>query len=402
MKVTDWESIRLGRVLSLAIDAVPIDPSTYYRMAGVYSFGRGLLSREPLLGSQTTYRYLHLLHTDDFVISQPKAWEGALARVTKEHDGWFLSPVFPTFRADGDRLDVRYLEWYCKQSKVWNELKLASRGIGARRESVSPTQFLSLLLPLPQLDEQRRIVARIEELAARIEEARGLRREATAETDRLARTHVGIIFKMMQATHGCTTLDKLIIDAGYGTSAKCYAERLPGSLPVLRIPNVVSGSIRLNELKYGTVIETELPRVTLTKRDILVVRTNGSLDLVGRSAVVPEFSEPTLFASYLIRLRCDQQRLDSDYAQHMLDYLRTSGQLTEMARTTAGQYNVSLGRLRAAGIPVPPLIEQRRIVAYLDDLQARVDTLKRLQAETAAELDALLPSVLDRAFRGEL
>ena len=53
-------------------------------------------------------------------------------------------------------------------------------------------------------------------------------------------------------------------------------------------------------------------------------------------------------------------------------------------------------------IPLPRLSEQRRIVAYLDGLQAKVDALKRLQAETAAELDAMLPSVLDKAFRGEL
>ena len=55
-------------------------------------------------------------------------------------------------------------------------------------------------------------------------------------------------------------------------------------------------------------------------------------------------------------------------------------------------------------MPVPflPVDEQRRIVAYLDGLQARVDAVKRLQAETAAELDALLPAVLDRAFRGAL
>ena len=56
-------------------------------------------------------------------------------------------------------------------------------------------------------------------------------------------------------------------------------------------------------------------------------------------------------------------------------------------------------------IPFPSrlsLSEQRRIVAYLDGLQAKVDALKRLQAETATELNAILPSVLDKAFKGEL
>jgi type I restriction enzyme S subunit len=75
--------------------------------------------------------------------------------------------------------------------------------------------------------------------------------------------------------------------------------------------------------------------------------------------------------------------------------------MLERSRTTSGLFNLSVGRIKDIGVPVPALPEQRRIVAYLDNLQAKVDALKRLQAETAAELDALLPSVLDRAFRGE-
>jgi type I restriction enzyme S subunit len=58
--------------------------------------------------------------------------------------------------------------------------------------------------------------------------------------------------------------------------------------------------------------------------------------------------------------------------------------------------------MRKTQIPLPPLPEQQRIVAYLDGLQAKVDALKKRQAETAAELDALLPSVLDKAFKGDL
>lgn len=63
--------------------------------------------------------------------------------------------------------------------------------------------------------------------------------------------------------------------------------------------------------------------------------------------------------------------------------------------------NLVLKFIREFPMPAPPLPEQRRIVAYLDGLLANVDTLKKLQAETAAELDALLPSILDKAFNGE-
>ncbi|MGB8645856.1 MAG: restriction endonuclease subunit S [Anaerolineae bacterium] len=140
----------------------------------------------------------------------------------------------------------------------------------------------------------------------------------------------------------------------------------------------------------------------LEEGDILVVRTNGSADLVGRCAVVPALQETMAFASYMIRLRCDHRCVDPQFLQFVLHQRRTAGQLFNLARTTAGQYNVSLGRLRNTQIPLPPISEQRRIVAYLDSLQAKVDELHRLQAETQKELDALMPAILDKAFKGEL
>jgi len=107
------------------------------------------------------------------------------------------------------------------------------------------------------------------------------------------------------------------------------------------------------------------------------------------------------FASYMIRLRLDPKVILPTFAQQMLQHLRVSGQLIDFARTTAGQYNVSLGRLRSAEIPVPPLPDQPTIVEDIDILQAKVNELKKLQSETAAELAALLPSILDKAFKGE-
>jgi type I restriction enzyme S subunit len=67
-----------------------------------------------------------------------------------------------------------------------------------------------------------------------------------------------------------------------------------------------------------------------------------------------------------------------------------------------GQPNVNGTKLGNIQVPIPPLDEQNSIVAYLDDMQSKIDALKRHQTETAAELDALLPAVLERAFRGEL
>ncbi|MCU0500728.1 MAG: restriction endonuclease subunit S [Anaerolineae bacterium] len=67
-----------------------------------------------------------------------------------------------------------------------------------------------------------------------------------------------------------------------------------------------------------------------------------------------------------------------------------------------GKAGLNLNNIRSLSIPVPPLSDQRRSVACLDDLQAKADILKSLQTRAATDLGALLPAILDRAFRGEL
>jgi len=112
---TKWPTVRLGQVLQLFNSSVPSSQLTEINLAGVYSFGRGLFKRGPMFPSETSYKTYNRLFTDDFVISQPKAWEGALARVTPEFEGWYLSPVFPTFRVLHERLEPKFLEWFCKR-----------------------------------------------------------------------------------------------------------------------------------------------------------------------------------------------------------------------------------------------------------------------------------------------
>jgi type I restriction enzyme, S subunit len=159
-----WSVVSLGSVLKTHIDAVLSTQLDTANLAGVYGFGRGLFRRGLISPTETTYKVFHRLHAGDFVISSPKAWEGAVARIPDDFDGWFLSPVFPTFRADAQRLDTQFLNWYCRRDAVWRQLQGKAQGMGARRESVSPAQFLSLEIPLPSLAEQQTVVNRLEAL----------------------------------------------------------------------------------------------------------------------------------------------------------------------------------------------------------------------------------------------
>jgi type I restriction enzyme S subunit len=172
--------VPLGDVLDLALDEVEVEGSTTYPIAGVYSFGRGVFPREPITGTETSYRHLNRLHSRRFVMSRLKAFEGAVAVVSEDLDGYFVSQEFPTFTFDEQSVVPEYFGFLCRWPEFWALLSSASKGVGARRERVHPEQLFAVAIPLPDLAEQRRIVARLERL---LEASRKLD-EAQARTSR--------------------------------------------------------------------------------------------------------------------------------------------------------------------------------------------------------------------------
>lgn len=394
-----WPLVALGEVLTHRKEFIKINDLDTYKRCRVKLHAQGIVLRDAVAGAEIKTKKQQVCKAGEFLVAEIDAKVGGFGIVPDELNGSIVSSHYFVFGIDESKLNRSFLDFYSRTLAFRNQV--AAQG-STNYAAIRPNDVLGYSIPLPPLAEQQRIVARIEELAAKIEEARGLRRQAVEAAKALLNSQLRIKFESMTLKHGTSRLDNLIVEAGYGSSEKSTPERIKGAVPVLRIPNVASERLKLDDLKYTCLSQKDCERLLLKDGDILVVRTNGSIDLVGRCAVVFNLPEPMAFASYMIRLRLDKNSIDATFAQRMLRYLRTSGQLIDFARTSAGQYNVSLGRLRSAEIPLPPVSEQQHIVIYLDGLQAKVDALKRLQAEIAAELDAMLPSILDKAFRGDL
>jgi hypothetical protein len=274
----------------------------------------GAYEREAIDGGATQYKTLNRIETDDIIVNKIWARNGSVAVVPAKLAGTHASGEFPTFSSMPDRLHPRWVHWITKAKWFWEQCDDKSHGTSGKNR-IRPEQFLRVTIPLPPLPEQQRIVARIEELAGKIERARGLRTLAVAEVDALTNRTVKDQYDDLVAKHGWRSLGELLIGAGYGTSVKCDSERHKDAIPVLRIPNVASEKVNLMDMKYGSISVAELKRVLVNEGDVLVVRTNGSADLVGRSAVVPGLDEPTAFASYMIRLRCDSSTIHAEYLQ---------------------------------------------------------------------------------------
>jgi len=197
-----------------------------------------------------------------------------------------------------------------------------------------------------------------------------------------------------------TNLDALLSDSRYGTSQRCTTKAI--GIPVLRIPNIIKGILDLKDLRYSQFGNEEIGRLEVQAGDLLVCRTNGSLGLVGKSAVVGNLSRAFVFASYLIRLR----PVISEFMPHYLSLFLASPtgrrRIEKEARTTAGQYNISIPALKSIPVPLAPFEEMKRIIEKVREQLERAE-----QIQTATEVaqhcaDNLGESILARAFRGRL
>jgi len=393
---TKWPMVRLGEVLAERRDS-PRDEdilSEETRIVDKISFDTGKITLRVDGGTRTK---LILVQPGDLLVSGINAAKGAIAVYDESETKPIAATIhYGAYVPDKSRVDTNYL-WWLLRSGFFREL-LSSQVPGGIKTELKAKRLLPVRVPLPPLAEQRRIVARIENLAGQIEDAVALQQRTAFEAESLMVSRLDTLFRQFTRQYETTPLGDVLTEANYGTSEKCESTRSEGAIPVLRIPNVASERVSLESLKYAAWLAKNDRNLLLSPGDILVVRTNGSWDLVGRCAVVQWLPEPMAFASYLIRLRCDTSLVDPSYVQHLLRYLRMSRVLFDSARTTAGQYNVSLGRLRSVKLPIPPLSQQELLISEVDRLQSQINKVRTLQQEISTEFDALLNAILARAF----
>ena len=240
-------------------------------------------------------------------------------------------------------------------------------------------------------------MAHIEQLAAKIEEASGLRCQAVIEAEELDARATECCFTDLLSRgvpvrpfHG--VCDRITV--GHVSSMR-HAYRNVG-VPFLRSQNVRKNRFEPQGLCFiAREFHEANPKSSLRPGEVVIVRTG----FVGIACVIPATLKEANCADLVI-VR-PGRLLDPEYASRFLNSVSGRNRAAS-ASVGSAQKHYNVGAMRKTQIPLPPLSEQHRIVAYLDGLQAKVDALKKLQTETAGELDALLPSVLDMAFKGEL
>jgi type I restriction enzyme, S subunit len=258
--------------------------------------------------------------------------------------------------------------------------------------------------PLPELpstlSNARRIVERIEELVAKVEEARGLRSQSIEEINAIARSTARVAFADYSNCH--FTVEELVGRANLKNGKSIKTVDQSSETHCIRLSAVRDGQIDCNDAKPIPMSVGEAKDYLVQPGDVFVVRGNGSKDLVGQAGLVKDCPKGTIFPDLFIRVPLDQDRILSSFFVAWWNSPQMRDRIQDAAKTTSGIWKINQGHIASFSVPVPPISEQQAIVTYLTELQNKVDSLRQLQIETARELDALLPSILDKAFKGEL
>jgi type I restriction enzyme, S subunit len=372
-----------------------LEPREYPKLS-VKLYGKGVTLDSPADATQLKMQRHQFAKAGQVILSEIWGKKGAIGFVPPEGEGALCTSHFFLFDLLRDKLDPGWLAAIFRADYLAEQLGASAFGTTGYA-AVRPKDLLAASIPLPSLPEQRRIVAKVKELAANIGEARGLRRRAIDENTALEKASVDHIYHEQLKECGPTALAEVCISLTDGDHlTPTFSEQ---GVPFIFVGNVSTGKLHFRDCK--SVAEDYFRALSDLRKpcrgDVLYSAVGATLGI----PVVVDSDAEFCFQRHIAILKPDRTKVLSDYMRHML---RSATVFDKAWQSTTGtaQPTIPLRAIRALEIPVPALSEQRRIVAYLDDLQARMDCLKALQTQTHAELDALLPSILDKAFKGEL
>ena len=393
-----WPSVKLGDVVRHVPRPVDVQFDSMYREMGIRSHGKGVFHKAPISGTELGDKRVFFVEPGDFVLNIVFAWEGAVGLVSEAERGMIASHRFPTFRSDEQRLDLRFLLLFFRTPTGVELLGRVSPGGAGRNRTLNRSAFLSLEIPLPPLPEQQRLLAQIDELAGLTAKARSLCDESRAEADALNGAESLRLF----SSSPLRVPLEAVGDVRGGIQKSPDRHPLGNPARYLTVAHVQRNRILIDDPRYFEVSPDELERWRLESGDVLIIEGNGSADQIGRAALFRGEIADCVHQNHVIRIRPKKKVVAPEFLNSYLNSPAGRAAVQAQARSTSGLRTLSVGRIRAIEVPALSLAEQHRIVAELDALQSELDALKAAQAASRAELDALLPAVLDRAFAGAL
>ncbi len=375
---------RLGDLLRKSEQWVTLEPEEIYQEVTVRVNGKGVIPRGTRQGTDIAASRRLEVRAGQFIISRIDARHGASGIIPETLQGAVVTNDFPVFDIDIARLNSRYLHWLSKTKGFIDACRAASEGT-TNRVRLREDRFAKIEISLPPLSEQQAIAAKIDAVADRIDEVTQLSR--ALQNDAQALLH--------------SVFHRLIQSAEYRPLAEIA--------PIVRRPVRIELDGAYRELGVRSFGKGTFHKPFLSGADVGSKKLYHILpgDLVlsnvfaweGAIAVAKPEDAGRVGSHRFITCVAQSDRACADF---LCFYLLTSEGMEQVREASPGgagrNRTLGLTKLEQIRVPVPSLVRQQEFSA----IQTKVAAISRAHADNQPELDALLPAVLDKAFKGEL
>jgi type I restriction enzyme, S subunit len=379
-----WPQVSLGELIRLERRPVEVIVDREYQEIGTYSYGRGIFHKRPRSGLEVGNKDLYLIKEGDLILQITFAWEGAIAICSTADDGLYGSVRYPTYRVNNERCFAPFLVRYLCTREGLAQINRICPGSAGRNRVLALKRLPEIGVPLPPLEEQRRIVARIQELAAKIDEARGLRRVAASEA--------AAILASAHSSMSHTAQEPL----------SAYLELHEESIPIeLNVPYPQAGLRGFGGGLFAKhpVIGGETTYRAFNRLYPQAVVMSQVKGWEGAIAVTPNSLTGYYVSPEYRTFRCKSERCLPDYMAAIVPTEFFWARLKDVTRGVgARRERTRPEQFLKIEFAMPSLFDQRRALQMFE----RIRLVQSLQTDTTAELDAMLPAILDKAFKGEL
>jgi type I restriction enzyme, S subunit len=388
--------VRVGEVLELQRRPVAVIPDAAYREIGVRSFGRGIFHKEPLSGIELGNKRVFEVRPGDLVFSNVFAWEGAVALASEQEAGMIGSHRFMTYTPRDDSVNQRYLRHFFSSERGVELLSIASPGSAGRNRTLAVERFEAIEIPLPDIDEQRKIADHLDCVARTIEAIGSYSASTPAATQSLADTLIQeVLDDGVRAGWRMVPLTD-VADVN-PPRTKIDPDTEVAFVPMASLDDA-TGAIRSPEI--ATAAEIGQGYKQFRRGDVIFARITPCMQN-GKSAVITDDLPIYGYGStefHVIRPGGDV------LAEWVHAIVRTRDfrlAAADRFTGTAGQQRVPASFLQDARIPLPPTTEAQKEaldrIAYVVDRSLQA---KQLMGRRKLLESALLPAALNDAFTG--
>jgi len=275
------------------------------------------------------------------------------------------------------------------------------KGEGGVFPNFNKPQIERMEVPLPALQEQRRIVTRIEQLTTRIQQAADLHREATQDGDRLLHVNVESVFVEIKSAARAPLQTMLVGKPrnGWSPPADSHAD---AGVPVLILSAVTGFRYDGSKIKWTAAQTREDAHYWLKPRELLITRSNTP-ELVGHAAIYDGTPARCICPDLIMKMAVDPKKADLRFIHYWLQTTEARSFITSRARGTSGSMKkIKQGDVQEIPVPQVSVTDQAAVVRRLDSFAQKAERLISQQEEIRSHIDVFMPALLAKAFRGDL